>query len=150
MVNGKQLTIVWHVDDCIASYMDKVVLEKFGNDMIKEFGDMDITSGNEDDFLGKKIKMNMDKTVTIDMRDQINNTIDEFEKYDTVDGYTVTPAANHLFTVNPNAEELDQKHSEIFHTITAKLGYIMKRARPDIETGVSFLIKCVAKGDVDD
>ena len=60
----------------------------------------------------------MDKTVTIDMREQINNAIDEFEKYDTVDSYTVTPAANYLSTVNPNAEELDQKHSEVFHTMT--------------------------------
>ena len=92
----------------------------------------------------------MDKTVTIDMRDQINKAIDEFEKYDTVDHHTVTPAASYLFTVNPNAEELDQNHSEAFHTVTAKLGYIMKSARPDIETGVSFLMKRAAKSDVDD
>ena len=57
-----------------------------------------------------------------------------------MDWNTVTLVA-HLFTVNPNAEKLDQKHSEGFHTVTAKLGCIMKRARPDIETGVSFLIK---------
>ena len=116
--------------------------------MIKEYGEMTITKGNEHDFLGMKIKIN--KTVTIDMRDQINKTIEELEKYDTVDSNTVTLAAHYLFTVNPNAEELDQKHSEGFHTVTAKLGYIMKRARPDVETGVSFLMKRVAKGDTDD
>ena len=30
MVNGKQLTIVWHVDDCISSHMEKAVLEELG------------------------------------------------------------------------------------------------------------------------
>ena len=56
------------------------------------------------------------------MRDQINKAIEEFEKYDRVDSNTVTPAAHYLFTVNPNTEDLDQKHSEGFHAVTAKLG----------------------------
>ena len=67
-----------------------------------------------------------------------------------MDWNTVTLVAHYLFTVNPNAEKLDQKLSEGFHTVTAKLGYITKRARPDIETGVSFLMKRVAKSDTDD
>ena len=33
-----------------------------------------------------------------------------------------------------NAEELGKEKSEIFHKVTAKLLYIMKRTRPDIET----------------
>ena len=151
MVDGKQLTIAWHVDDCIASHMDKRVLEEFGKVMIKEFGEMDFTTGDEHDFLGMKIKMNTDKTVTIDRRDKLREAIDLFEEYDNlVDPQTITPAANYLFIVNPNSEQLDQKYSEGFHSIAAKLGYIMKRARPDIETGVSFLMKRVAKSDVDD
>ena len=141
---------MWHVDDCIVSHVEKKVLEEFGKIMIQEFGNMATNTGNEQEFWGMKIKINMDKTVTIDMRDQINKAIAEFEKYDKIDPNTVTPAANYLFTVNSNAEELDQRSSEGFHTITAKLGYIMKRARPDIETGVSFLMKRVAKSDRDD
>jgi len=61
MVNGKQLTIAWHVDDCIASHMEKTVLDEFGKIMIKEFGEMTITTGNEHNFLGMKIKINMDE-----------------------------------------------------------------------------------------
>ena len=49
MVDGKQLTIAWHVDDCIASHMDKRVLEEFGKVMIKEFGEMDFTTEDEHD-----------------------------------------------------------------------------------------------------
>ena len=111
---------------------------------------MDITSGNEYDFLGMEIKINTDKTVSIYIGVQSSKVIKEFENFDTVDSNTVTPAANYLFTVNPSAEELDQKYSEPFHTITAKLGYIMKQARPDIETIVYFLMKRAAKSDTND
>ena len=37
---------------------------------------MTITTGNEHDFLGMKIKINMDKMETIDMRVQINKAIE--------------------------------------------------------------------------
>ena len=84
------------------------------------------------------------------MRNQIAQVIEEFEKFDEVDSATVTPAAHHLFSVNPNAEKLSQELSVAFHSITSKLGYIMKRGRPDIETGISFLMKRVSKSDKDD
>ena len=35
MINGKQMTISWHVDDCIASHVDQGVLDEFGKIMIK-------------------------------------------------------------------------------------------------------------------
>jgi len=111
---------------------------------------MTITTGNEHDFLGMKIKINMDETVTNDTRDQINKAIEKFEKYDTVDANVVSPATCYIFNVNPNAEQLNTRLSEAFHSIRAKLGYIMKRGRPDIETAVSFLMKRVSKKDTDD
>jgi len=101
-------------------------------------------------FIGMKIKINMDKTVTIDMRDEINKAIEDFEKYDTVDTNVVSPATCYLFNVNPNAEQLNTRLSEAFYSITSKLGYIMKRGRPDIETAVSFLMIRVSKSDTDD
>jgi len=52
--------------------------------------------------------------------------------------------------VNDDTEELDKEESEVFHSATAKLLYIMQRARPDIETVVTFLMKRVSKRNVDD
>ena len=40
--------------------------------------------------------------------------------------------------------------SEIFHSTTAKLLYVMKRARPDIETAISFLMRRVSKSNIHD
>ena len=51
-----------------------------------------------------------------------------------------------------NSEEklLDESKKEFFHTITAKLLYIMKRARPDIELAVFFLCTRVRDPNIDD
>jgi hypothetical protein len=47
-------------------------------------------------------------------------------------GMAVTPAANHLFRVNPDAKLLSDDESELFHHMTAKLLYLCKRVRPDL------------------
>ena len=45
---------------------------------------------------------------------------------------------------------LDDAKSEIFHSVTAKLLYLMKRVRPDIEPAVSFLMRRVSKSNIQD
>jgi hypothetical protein len=49
-----------------------------------------------------------------------------------------------------NPELLDQETSDIFHHNVAKLLFLCKRARPDIQTAVSFLCTRVKCPDVDD
>jgi hypothetical protein len=62
----------------------------------------------------------------------------------------VNPAGVHLFDVNDECEKLDRKTSEFFHTNVAKLLFLCKRARPDIQTAVSFLTTRVKGPDTDD
>ena len=45
-----------------------------------------------------------------------------------LDGPEVTPAANHLFEVNDDAEKLPEKEALLYHHHTAKLLYLSKRA----------------------
>ena len=75
VINGKQMTIAWHVDDCIVSHTDQDVLDKFGQRMIEEFGDMTINTGDMHDFIGMKIGINKDETkdetISLDMREQL-------------------------------------------------------------------------------
>ena len=86
------------------------------------------------------------------MKDQIKKLIDKFEEDsgEDVKKTVSTPATHNLFKVNITTEELDTKQSEIFHSTTATLLYIMKQARPDIETSVSYLMRRVLKSDNDD
>ena len=86
------------------------------------------------------------------MKDQIRKLIDKFEEDsgESVKSHVTTPSTHNLFKVDIESVELDKKRSEIFHSTTVSLLYIMKRARPDIETRVSFLMRRVSKSDEDD
>jgi hypothetical protein len=52
--------------------------------------------------------------------------------------------------VNPEAEQLDEETAQTFHRIVAKLLFLCKRSRPDIQTAVAFLCTRVKSPDVDD
>ena len=93
-----------------------------------------------------------EKTVTIDMKEQIRKIIEDFEEETGVklDDTVSTPATGNLFKVDMTSVELDRKNSKIFHTNTAKLLYLVKRARPDIKTSVSFLMRRVSKSKNED
>ena len=54
------------------------------------------------------------------------------------DAFT-TPANRNLFELDEKPEKLNQDKSDIFHSVVAKLLWVMKRGYPDIELAVSFL-----------
>jgi len=51
-----------------------------------------------------------------------------------------TPAANDLFRINDNKNELQQHQSDAFYSLTAQL-LLCKRSRPDIQVAVAFVYK---------
>lgn len=59
-----------------------------------------------------------------------------------------TPAYRDLFeTYDELAPELSEKKRDLFHRVTAKLLFITKRSRPDIETAISYLTTRVSKSN---
>lgn len=66
-----------------------------------------------------------------------------------IDSSVVTPVLKILFIVRKETKELDEARSDIFHSVVAKLLFIMKRARPDLESMISFLMTRVSKSDED-
>ena len=78
----------------------------------------------------KIITNRKDKNVTIDMRDQLQAAFDMFGE--ELDETVVSPARKDIFsTYDGLCEELDDAKSELFHSVTAKLLFIMKRGRRD-------------------
>jgi hypothetical protein len=67
-----------------------------------------------------------------------------------MDGIAVTPAAGDLFTVRKDSDALDGPRADTYHRLTAKLLYLCKRARPDLQTTVAFLTTRVVQPNVDD
>ena len=43
-----------------------------------------------------------------------------------------SPTALHLLIINKNVEKLLKDRADIFHLVTAKFLYIVKRVRPDL------------------
>ena len=139
IVKGKQCTMAWHVDDAIASHDDQKVLDVLGEQMQKDFRKMDITTGTKHSFLGMNINIDEEnRTVEIQMKDQINKLIDKFKEDsgENIKTNVSTPVTHNLFKVNITSEELETKRSDVFYSTTESLLYVMKRARPDIETSV--------------
>jgi hypothetical protein len=83
------------------------------------------------------------------MIDYIQDMLDELRA--AMDGEGATPAANRLFEVNETDPViLDELTSVLFHHHVAKLLFLCKRARPDIQTAVAFLCTRVKGPDTDD
>ena len=95
------------------------------------------------------IDFSEDGKVKFYMQDYIKALLAEAPE-EIMKGSATTPAANHLFQINPEATKLDMKQAETFHHLTAKLLYLCKRTRPDLQMAVAFLTTRVQNPDIDD
>ncbi|MGL4352274.1 MAG: Ty1/Copia family ribonuclease HI, partial [Plesiomonas shigelloides] len=110
---------------------------------------LSITRGKIHDYLGMRIDYSEARKVKITMFNYIEKMLKDLP--DDMDGSAVSPAPNHLFQVNTeNPVLLDKASAEKTHTNIAKLIFLCQRARPDIQTAVSFLSKRVKAPDEDD
>ena len=151
-INGKQCTILWHVDDLKISHVDPkvvgAVLDKINEKYGKE-APITTTRGKQHDYLGMMIDYSTAGEVRFTMTDYIFETLEDLPK-EMSHGEAATPAADHLFNIAENGVRLDSERAKIFHQLTAKLLFLSKRARPDIQLAVAFLCTRVKEPDEDD
>lgn len=148
IIDGKQCTICWHVDDSKISHADPKVVDSVIKMIESEFGEMTVTRGNKHNYVGMNFELMKDGTVDIDMNDYVEECIKAFGEDELKT--TPTPASINLFKVNEEHERLDKVKDEAFHHIVAKLLYVSKRARPDISTAIAFLCTRVTKSTTQD
>ena len=153
MVNGKQFTVLWHVDDLKFSHADSKETDKFVEWLRKNYedeniGKIKVSRGKVHEYLGMKLDFSSPGEVKIDMHEYVKDMIACFpeERNNTA----TTPAAMHLFEVHDDVKVLDEKLAQILHTITAKWLFLCKCARPDIQTPIAFLTTCVKQPNMDD
>ena len=89
-----------------------------------------------------------DKKVHINMKEQLVEAIELFG--DEVKESVSSPAKSDFFDVKEDSPELDNSKSEVFHSTVAKLLYVTKRSRPDLEPSVGFLTTRVSKSTLQD
>ena len=146
-VNGKQLTIVWYVDDLKISHVEEGVVRQTIKLLEKQFGKMTTKYGTRHEYLGMSVELK-DGQVKICMKDYLKEAIQAFGE--PINSCAKTPASKDLFEVNVNDAPLDIQRSKTFHTVVAKLLYISKRARVDLQVAVGFLCTRVKSPTVQD
>jgi hypothetical protein len=150
MIDGKQCTIGWYVDDTKISHVNPDVVTSMIEKMEEKFGKMTVTRGKVHTFLGMKITLQKDGTVKIEMKEYVKEAIEQFGE--DVSSRAATPAKKDLFEIDWESPSLDKDGSELFHSIVAKLLYISKRGRIDIQLAIAFLctrVSCSTNQDWD-
>ena len=150
-INGQQCTLVWHVDDMKISHADPKVLTDIINQLEQEFGkEAPLTTcrGKIHDYLGMMLDFSLPGKVQIRMEEYIRNMLAELPE--DMEGLATMPAAEHLFQINDTRTHLTDEDAMFFHHNVAKLLFLCKRARPDLQMAVAFLSTRVKNLDHDD
>jgi Reverse transcriptase (RNA-dependent DNA polymerase) len=152
MINGKQCTVCWYVDDVKASHVEESVVEDLISKMQEEYGKeapLMVSREKVLEYLSMKIDYSNTGKVVFLMREYIKNLLEECPDELLKAGTATTPAANHISNINPNMTKLNKEKAEIFHHLVAKLLYLSKRTRPDIQFPIAFLTTRVREPDID-
>jgi hypothetical protein len=149
MVDGKQLTVAWHVDDLKISHISAKVVEDLIANLDSEFGKetpLSKSRGKVHDYLGMMLDFSVPSQVTVTMIDYIKMICMDLPK--GMIGTAATPATNHLFRVDDeNAAPLDKDCADLFVHLMMQLLFLSQRARPDIQTAILFLCRCIQHPD---
>ena len=150
MIDGKQCTITWYVDDTKISHKDPKVVDNIIEKIEGKFGKMKVVRGLIHEFLGMDIEFKRGKEkgkISIGMKKHIFKTLNMF--LDDITRDAATPATPYLFK-NRGAKELDEIRADNFHSVTALLLFVSRRSRPDIQTAIAYLCTRVSKPNEDD
>ena len=148
MIDGKQCTIVWYVDDNKISHVDPKVVSDIIKQIEAKFGKMSQTRGKEHEFIGMNMKFTNDKKVKISMKKHVLKAINTF--HDDITRDAATPATSYLFGVRESSPQLSEEKGDNFHSMVASLLFISRRCRLDIQTAVGYLTTRVSGPDEDD
>jgi hypothetical protein len=150
VVNGKQMTVCWHVDNPKVSHCDPNQVTIFGEWLSKKYGVAVAThQGKVHNYLGMMFDFLAKGKVMVTMVEYINNIIRDFPEEITVTN--TSPAVDHLLTVrDPSlAKAMPEEQAMVFHHATAQLLFLNTRAGQDIQPAAAFLTMRVRLPDKD-
>ena len=153
MVNGKQMTVSFHVDDLKASHKDSKIIDEFLEWVTKTYGsigEVKITRGKVHDYLGMKLDYRVKGQVSINMVDYVENMLKSFPQEHLQGAKVASPWNENLFKVNEHSKPLSTEMQKQFHTTTAQGLFACKRARPDISPAIAYLTTRVRFPNQDD
>jgi hypothetical protein len=167
IVNGNQITICFHVDDCKISHKCTKVVDATIKWLQAEYesifedgsGVIKVHRGKVHTYLGMSLDFShrgQCHVTTYDYLDGIQEAFDAaVEKrgngfMPVTKQQFKTPTPDNLFVVNEDCDKLSEAASADFHTTVAKTLYATKRARPDTCLVIAFLTNRVKAPNTDD
>jgi hypothetical protein len=167
IVNGRQITICFHVDDCKISHKCTKVVDTTIKLLRAEYesifedgsGVMKVHRGKVHKYLGMSLDFSHKGQCHVTMYDYLDRIRQAFDAAveQHSDGFIPvtkqrfkTPAPDNLFVVNEDCDKLSEAASADFHTIMAKTLYVTKRARPDTCLAIAFITMRVRAPDTND
>jgi len=111
MIDGKQCTIVWYVDNNKISHVSPKVLTDVIEAIKAKFGKMMVVRGKRHVFLGMDIVFNDDRTATITMKDYLMESIADSGM--DASRTAATPAKKDLFTIDEDSPPLPSMRSDL-------------------------------------
>ena len=159
MIEGTQMTICFHVDDCKLSHRKTKVMDNMIEFLRQEYesifedgtGKMTVSRGKVHKYLGMTLDYTVRGQVKISMFDYVEEILTAFAKAEPKGAGTKSSAApESLFKVDEDCEKLPASKAMEFHNLVAKTLYATKRARPDTCTAIAFLTTRVRAPDKDD
>jgi hypothetical protein len=158
IIEGKQMTICFHVDDCKLSHRKKTVMERMIGYLRQEYEStfedgsraMTVSRGKIHKYLGMTLDYSVPGQVKITILDYVDEIIAAFDKAEPKGGGMKTSAApDSLSKVDEDCEKLAHAKAVEFHNLVAKTLYATKRAKPDTCTAIAFLTTRVCEPDKD-
>jgi hypothetical protein len=148
MIEGDQMNICFHVDDCELSHRKTKVMDSMIEYLRQEYesifeegsGAMTVSRGKIHKYIGRTLDYTVLGQVKITMFDYVDEIITAFDKAEPKGGGTKTSTApDSLFKVDGNCKKLKQDKAVDFHNLVANTLYSTKRARPDTCIAITFL-----------
>lgn len=153
IVNKKQLTVSWHVDDLKISHAQKEMVDDFLEWITATYGsigEVKVSRGKVHNYLGMKLDYSIKGQLSVNMVAYVETMLNGFPQEDLKGAAPKAPWTEYLFKVNKSCDKLATTKAELFHTVVAQGLFLCKRGRPDIAPAIAFLTTQVKEPDRDD
>ena len=151
--SGHQTTIAIYVDDLLITSTKPSHAEAVVISLRDKYKELKVTQGKVHNYLGMVMDFSKPPYVIINQTGMIEDIVSKV----TATGHfnipstgPKSPAIEQLFESSADSPPLSDEHKATFHSVVAKFNFVTCRARPDMLTPLSYLMKRVLKPTEED
>ena len=135
MIEGKQFTIVFHVDDCYLLHVNPMIVTKIIQKFNKAYATIDkltVQRGNIHEYLGMTVDFSTPGEVRLNLYDMIQRLINSLPNDMIGEKNTAAPTCLFDTSNDDKSPQLNKADKDTYHTINAKVLFI-SRVRQDMK-----------------